>query len=76
MIAFLIGLLVAYSICITLLWMAALARWYDAKEKFTRLTKELYSMDPGVFAQIYNGVGEPPKRFPNVSNGRAAQDGE
>lgn len=76
MIPFLIGLLVAYSVCITLLWMATLARWYDTKEKFTLVMKELYSTDPGAFFRVYRGVGEPPKRFPNISNGRAAQDEE
>lgn len=61
MLNFTLGLLLAYSICITLMFLGSVARWYEAKKDRELLLRILYAVDPMAFYDVVDRGAEAPE---------------
>ena len=61
MLNFILGLLLAYSICITLIFLGSVARWYEAKKDRELSLRILYAVDPVSFYEVVDRGSETPK---------------
>lgn len=61
MLNFILGLLLAYSICITLIFLGSVARWYEVKKDRELSLRILYAVDPMAFYEVVDRGAEAPK---------------
>ena len=61
MLNFILGLLLAYAVCITLMFLGSVARWYEAKKDRELSLRILYAVDPMAFYEVVDRGSETPK---------------
>ena len=61
MLNFILGLLLAYAVCITLMFLGSVARWYEAKKNRELALRILYAVDPMAFYDVVDRGAEAPE---------------
>lgn len=68
MLNFILGFLLSYSVCITLMFFGSVARWYEAKKNrelalrtLNAVERILYAVDPMAFYDIVDRGAEAPE---------------